>query len=103
MPETPKIPFCWVEGDCFPELVLTRVDQDLTGFGITLHLRRKDSSVLVKTAVPIDLTQGHFKFSWAPGDLIAGFNQEAEVQFVDLGGKPLTSPLFLMDVREQIA
>ena len=99
--ETPKFPFCWVEGDRLPELILTRVDQNLTGFIITLHLRRKDGSVLVKTAIPIDLVQGHFKFSWAAGDLIAGLNQEAEVQFVDTEGKPLTSPLFLMDVREQ--
>lgn len=103
MHETPTFPFCWVEGDEFPEMVLTLQDQDLTGFTVTLHLRRVDGTVLVKTATPIELTQGHFKFSWAPGDLVAGFNQEAEVQFVDGGGKPLTSPQFLMNVREQIA
>jgi len=103
MNETPKFPFAWVEGDEYPEMVCTFQDQDLTGFTVTLHLRRKDGSVLVKTATPIDIAQGHFKFSWAAGDLVAGLNQEAEIQFVDGGGKPLTSKLFLIDVREEIA
>ena len=51
----------------------------------------------------IDALQGHGKFSWIVGDLIEGFNQEAEIQFVDGSGKPLTSKLFLMDVRGQLA
>ena len=103
MSTTPKFPFCWVEGDCFPEMVCTLQDQDLTGFVVTLHLRRKDGSVLIKPATPIDIVQGHFKFSWVVGDLVAGTNQEAEIQFVDAGGKPLTSKLFAMDVRKEIA
>ena len=103
MSDTPKFPFCWVEGDEFPEMVCTLQDQDLTGFSVTLHLRRKDGSVVIKTATPIDIAQGHFKFSWAVGDLVAGRNQEAEIQFVDGGGKPLTSKLFHIDVRGQIA
>ena len=103
MSHAEKIPYCWVEGDCFPEMFCTLEDQDLTGFTITLHLRRKDGSVLIKSATPVDLLQGHFKFSWVLGDLIVGRNQEGEIQFVDGGGKPLTSKLFLMDVRREIA
>ena len=103
MSDTPKFPFCWVENDEFPELVCTLQDQDLTGFTVTLHLLRKDKSVLIQSAPPLDIVQGQFKFSWAPGDLVAGTNQEAEIQFVDGGGKPLTSKLFLMDVRKEIA
>jgi len=99
---TPRFPFCWVEGDQLPEMVMTFQDQDLTGFAITMHLRRKDGSVLVKTATPIDLVQGHFKISWAPGDLVEGVNQEAEFQFVNPAGQPLTSRVFLIDVRAQI-
>lgn len=103
MHSTPKFPHCWVENDEFPELEVTLLDQDLTGFTVTLHLRRGDGSILVKTATAIDLAQGHVKFVWAPGDLVAGFNQEAEIQFVDAGGKPLTGPLFLMDVRREVS
>ena len=103
MSATAKFPFCWVENDEFPEMVCTLEDQDLTGFTITLHVRRNDGTVLVKAATPIDLTQGHFKFSWAPGDMVFGFNQESEIQFVDGGGKPLTSKLFLLDVRKELA
>ena len=69
-----KFPFCWVEGDCFPEIVCTFQDQDLTGFSVTLHLRRKDESVVIKNAIAIYVVQGPFKFSWAVGYLIAGFN-----------------------------
>lgn len=103
MSSTPKFPFCWVEGDQFPEMVCTMQDRNLVGFTVTLHLLRKDKSVVIIPATPIDLTQGHFKFSWGPTDLIAGFNQEAEIQFIDVSGKPLTSRLFLMDVRKDIA
>ena len=103
MTETPKFPYCWVENDEFPEMTCTLVDQDLSAFTVTLHLRRNDGTVLVKAATPIDLTQGHFKFDWSPGDLVAGYNQEAEVQFVDGSSKPLTSALFLVDVRKEIA
>lgn len=103
MSNTPKFPFCWVANDEFPEMVCTLQDQDLTGFVVTLHMLRKDGSVLVKAATPLDIAQGQFKFSWAAGDLVAGRNQECEIQFVDGGGKPLTSKLFHIDVREEIA
>jgi len=106
--DLPKFPFCFVENDEFPEMVITYQDKagagiNLTGFTITLHLRRVDSSVLIKTATPLNLLVGQFKFSWGPGDLVPGVNQKAEIQFVDGAGKPLTSKIFLLDVREQIA
>ena len=81
-------------------MVVTFLDQDLSAFTTTLHLRRNDGTVLVKAAVAINLAQGKFRIEWAANDLVAGFNQEAEFQFIDGAGKPLTSPLFLMDVRE---
>ncbi len=104
MSQAPKFPFCWVENDELPDLVCTLVDQDLTAFaGIDLHLRRPDGTVLVKAAVAIDLVQGHFKFLWVAGDLQAGRNQEAEIQFTNAIGQPLSSPIFLLDVRKEIA
>jgi hypothetical protein len=103
MNSTPKFPHCWVEGDRLPAMTCTLVDKDLTAYTVTLHLRRIDGTVLIKAATAIDLEQGHFSFDWAEGDLVAGYNQEAEVQFVDGDDKPLTSKLFLIDVRPEIA
>ncbi len=109
-------PFCWVEGDRLPEIVVTLrrpapegstsklKGQDLTGYTITLHLKRPaPSAVLIKNAIAIDLTEGKFKFSWAVDDLVVGVGQEAEIQFINPSAEPLTSQKFLMDVREQIA
>lgn len=103
MSTTPKFPHCWVEGDQFPSMVCTLLDQNLSAFTVTLHMRRNDGTVLVKAATAVDLAQGKFRIEWADGDLVAGFNQEAEFQFVDGASKPLTSPLFLMDVRPDVA
>ena len=104
MSATPKIPFEWVEGDRLPEIVCTLEDQDLSAFtSVRLHVRRKDDSVVVINAIAIDFVQGHFRFPWGDGDLVAGINQECEIEFVDAGGLPLTSKLFLIDVRDQIA
>lgn len=103
MSTTPKIPFCWVEGDRLPEITCTYKDQDLTGYTVTLHVHRKDDSVIVINADPIDLLQGQVKFPWGVGDLVAGINQRCEIQFVDGAGLPLTSKLFLIDVREELA
>lgn len=104
MHETPKFPYCWVEGDRLPHLEVTYLDQDLTPFAsVRLHLFRKDKSVIVKDAVAIDFTQGHFRFEWDAADLIKGFNQEAELEFIDAAGLPLTSRKFLIDVRGQLA
>lgn len=84
-------------------MVVTLLDQDLSTFTVTFHLRRNDGTVLVKSAIAIDLAQGKFKIEWVIGDLVAGFNQEAEFQFVDGASKPLTSPKFLMDIRPAVA
>ena len=104
MHETPKFPYCWVEGDRLPALEVTYLDQDLSAFtSVRLHLFRKDKTVLVKDATAIDMVQGYFKFEWDNGDLIKGFNQEAELEFVDAAGLPLTSRKILIDVRGQLA
>lgn len=104
MQDAPKFPYCWVEGDRLPALEATYLDQDLTTFtSVRLHLSRKDGTVLVKDATAIDFSQGHFKFEWDVGDLLAGFNQEAEIEFVDAAGLPITTRLILIDVRGQLA
>lgn len=57
----------------------------------------------MKSTTALNLAQGKFKVEWAVGDLVAGFNQEAEFRFVDGASKPLTSPMFLMDVRPAVS
>lgn len=106
--DIPKFPFCFVANDEYPEMVCKLKDndgtpEDLTGYTMTLHMRRRDGSVLIKTATALDLAMGIFKFSWGPGDLVAGNNQRTEIQLLDAMGKPLTSKLFLVDVRAEIA
>lgn len=103
MATTPKLPYCWVEGDQLPNMVCTFLDQDLSAFTVTFHMRRNDGSVLIKSATAIDLSQGKFRIEWDSSDLVAGFNQESEFQFVNGSSKPLTSPKFLIDVRAAIS
>ena len=103
MSATPKFPHCWVEGDRLPEIVGTLKDTDLSSFTVTLHLTKKDGTVVIISSVGIDLTQGHFRFPWGVGDLVEGMNQRCEIQFVNASGLPLTSKLFLIDVRGEIA
>lgn len=86
-----------------PEMVVSDDNcTDLTGYTITLHIDRP-SGVLVKTAVPLEINQGRFKFTWELGDLEEGLGQLAEIQVVTPGGLPQTSPKFLIDVFPEIA
>jgi hypothetical protein len=93
--------FIVTKGNRLPELVVTYVDQDLTGFTLELRLERP-SGVLVKTATAVDLTIGRFKFLWAAADFEAGFGQLAQIEVTDTGGLPLTIAEFLFDVRERV-
>lgn len=103
-PPPPKFNFCWVEGDTLPPIVADQDDLgDMTGFTITLHLQRPDGTTLIIAATPIDLTQGQYQFDWSVGDLQAGYDQLAEIQTIDLAANPLTSELFTIDVRPQLA
>ncbi len=100
--EIPIFPVTFTEGDRRPEINGTLCGVDLTGHTITLHVDRP-TTVLVKSATAVDLTQGQFKFEWSASDLVAGCGQLAEVQIVDTAGKPLTSKKFIINVNEQIA
>ena len=100
----PTLDHRYTAGDRLPELICTDDDcTDLTGYTITLHLERPDDSVLVKTAVPLEIDQGRFKFVWDAGDLIAGLGQLAEIQVVTPGGLPETSEKFRIDVERELA
>ena len=93
----------FVEGDTLPELVGTYKGQDLSGYTITMHIARCDGTTLIKTATPIDLTQGQFKFTWSATDHIAGKGQKAEIQFVTPGAEPLPVQGITINVSKAIA
>jgi hypothetical protein len=77
---------------------------DITGYAITLHLDRPPGhSSITKTAAIVDAPNGVFQVDWAAGDLKEGLQQLAEVQIIDTGSKPQTSPKFFIDVATEIA
>lgn len=108
MTHTKALPHRYSVGDTAPPLLGTYVDSagapiDITGWTITLHLRRPGATVLIKTATITNGPAGQFQVSWAAGDFVVGDDQLAEVQFVDTGGDIFTAPKFLIDVDEEVA
>lgn len=99
----------YVEGDTSPPLVCTYTDSDgnaidVSGWTIKLHLERPSgSTALSVTATLTDPTNGIFEFRWSAGDLVAGFNQKADVEFTNLTPDTFHGPRFLIDVREDLA
>lgn len=53
---------------------------DISGWVITLRVRKLDSTLLIKTATITDGAAGDFEFQFGTSDLVAGF-QPAEVNF----------------------
>ena len=100
---TQTFPLEFVEGDRLPEIGGVIDGTDITGYAITLHLKRPGTTVLTIPATILDAPAGRFKFPWGVGDLVAGNGQEAEVQVVNGASLPETSPKFLLNVRKQIA
>lgn len=97
-----KHPWIFTANDQKPPLAFEYTDQDLTGYTIYFRMLRPDGTVLQKTATPIDLTIGKGEFRWAAGDLQPGYSQLCEIEFVDPEGQNLTSPQFLIDVKEEL-
>ena len=91
----------WREGDTEPPITFTLAGGlQVSAFTITLHIRRPDGTLLVKTAA--DLGGSNGEFTWAAGDLQAGMNQRAEISSDDGAGAVFTWPPFLMDVDERV-
>ena len=84
------------------ELMAHRTNLDLTGYTVTLHLKRPDASVVIKPAIILDAANGLFKFTFDATDLVAGECQLAEVQFV-VGADVTSSEQFTLNVDEQLA
>jgi len=98
-----EIEFNYTEGDDLPEITAVLDETDLTGYTVTLHLRKPDDTVATITATDIDFANGCFKFVFTPSDLVEGCGQTAEIQFVTPGGRIQTSPKFVINVAEQLA
>lgn len=93
----------FVAGDTLPDLAVTYQDDqgqpiDITGYSLTLFVKRTDGSVLQKEAVLTDPTQGVAVFNWAADDLIAG-QQPAEIRVMDTQAKTLTLTGLKLDVQ----
>ncbi len=89
--------------DTLPEMVCVLEDTVLTGYTITMHLERPGTTVLDKTATDVDLANGKFKFVWAAGDLVAGYDQAASIEFDDGSGGVDTVSGLRINVEEVIA
>ena len=96
-------PYVWKANDTLPELFASKPDLDLTGYTVTLHLRRPDGTTVTKTGVITDAAGGQFKFKFDAGDLVAGDCQLAEVQFVNPSTDITTSEQFYVNVAEEVA
>ncbi|MHA2248276.1 MAG: BppU family phage baseplate upper protein [Candidatus Hodarchaeales archaeon] len=99
----------FVVGDTGPAIACTYTDSagaaiDVTGWTIKLHIKRPSThTVLTITATLSDPSNGIFQFDWSAGDMIAGQGQQAEIEFTNLTPITFTSPLFLINVRDEIA
>ena len=90
----------FVENDTLPELLCEYENKDLTGYDIKLHI--KYDIPLEKSAIPIDLQNGKFKFKFENDDLKAGY-YDGEVQFTDLSNDILTVQGLIFDIKSEIA
>ena len=102
----PTHPYVYTADDRKPVLQglvgTTAAPVDITGYTITLKLKRPTgSSLLTKTAVLTTPLSGLFEFRWAAGDLVEGLGQLAEVE-IDDGTGEIETKRFLLDVTESI-
>lgn len=101
--DLPVFSYTFTEGDQLPEIAGVLDDTDITGFTITLHLRKPDGTIAVIPAIILVAASGTFKFAWGATDLKAGLGQECEVQFINASSLALTSPKFIINVDEELA
>lgn len=102
----PTHPFVYTAGDRKPVLQglvgTTAAPVDITGYTITLKLKRPTgSSLLTKVAVITVPLSGLFEFRWNSGNLVEGLGQLAEVE-IDDGTGEIETKRFLLDVTESI-
>jgi hypothetical protein len=77
-------------------------ETNITGWSITLRIKRPSQPVLSKLATIVDGPAGDFSFEFAAGDLVAGEGQEAEIEFDDNAGGVFTLADLQFNVREEL-
>lgn len=99
----------YTEGDTGPPLICEYLDAtgtavDITGYTITLRVD-SPNGLVTKAAILTDPTNGIFRFGdpWVSTDLVEGYAQVAEIEFIDTGAVKFTAPKFLIDVERRIA
>lgn len=88
----------YTEGDQLPPLT-GKFPYDITGHTIIVSLKQPSGAVIQREATVAVGADGAFSFAWEDGDLLPGLNQTCEIVDLDADEKPLTPPIFLIDVR----
>ena len=101
MDVTKQVKFDFVENDTLPALYCEYENHDLTGYSIELHIDY-DGSPLVKSAIPLDLSNGKFKFKFDANELKNGY-YDGEIQFTTDTGEIFTIQNMIFDIKEEIA
>lgn len=93
----------YFEGDELPELVVTKVKEDLTGHDIRMFWERPgDANNLDKVATAIDLTKGQFKFTFDDADFIPGDGQIAQLRQITPSAKSIVFAQVIFDVKARV-
>lgn len=74
---------------------------NITGWIITLRIRRPDQPVLEKVAAIVDGPAGDYSFTFVAGDLVEGQGQEAEEEF-NTGSGIFTEASLSFNVRGEL-
>ncbi len=75
---------------------------DITGFTITMKIKRPSpSALLTKTMTITDAALGKFKVEWTTGDVVAG-KQKAHVIIVDTLSKQITFKGIFFEIAEAL-
>lgn len=102
-PQLPEVIDTYTEGDTLP--IFTRTyegGEDITGWTITLQMRREDETLLTKTATITDGVAGEYQFTFAAADLIEGERQPAEIVLDDGAGGIQTQSNLFFTVRANV-
>jgi len=102
----PSLACIWTVGDTRPVIPGT-LPIDLTDHTLFLDVVRPDGSLLTVAGViddeyDADLGYGSFHFAFDVGDLQAGLSQLCTVRDVDADGNPLTSQIFMINVKAKL-
>ncbi len=90
-------PVQFTAGDTLP-VIGGRWGSDITGYTITLAIKRPDDSLLEIEAEITDAEDGLFLFPWAADDLQEGTGQQCVVRMLNGDGQLVTSARFLINV-----